>query len=190
MKLIVGLGNPSNLYKDTRHNLGFKVLDKISEKLRSSFKAGKGEYLIGEIRYKKNDILLVKPLTYMNNSGIAVEDVLDRYDILAEDCLVICDDLNFPLGKIKFRRRGGDGGNKGLESIIYHLETIEFPRLRIGIKNEKLGDDYSSFVLSKFERDEEKKINEIIDLSTEASIFWADYGIDEVMNKYNHITIE
>ena len=190
MKLIAGLGNPDLQYKNTRHNVGFRVVDKTREKLRSSFKAGKGEYLIGEASYKETGILLVKPLTYMNNSGIAVKDVIERYNVSVEDVLVICDDLNLQFGRIRFRRKGGDGGNKGLESIIYHLESVDFSRLRVGVRSDNMNDDLSLFVLSKFSRDEKDKVKDIINISAEGAIFWAEAGIDEAMNKYNNILIE
>ncbi|MFC1562625.1 aminoacyl-tRNA hydrolase, partial [candidate division KSB1 bacterium] len=167
MKLIIGLGNPEERYKFTKHNIGFVVLDRISEKLKSSFKVGKGDYLIAEVDCERDKVLLIKPLTYMNNSGVAVKDAVDRYDVLIEDLLVICDDLNLSLGKIRFRRGGGDGGNNGLASIIYHLETIEFSRLRIGIKDGELGDDFSRFVLSKFKKGKENIVKDIIDFAAD-----------------------
>ncbi len=190
MKLIIGLGNPEGRFKNTRHNIGFEVIDKISEKLNSSFNAGKGEYLIGEVSYKGNDILMVKPLTYMNNSGIAAKDVINRYKISADDLLVICDDVNLRFGKIRFRRKGGDSGNKGLESVIYHLESVDFSRLRIGVGKENMDDDLSHFVLSKFSKKEEDELKDIIELSAEGAIFWTEYGINEAMNKFNNYTIE
>jgi len=190
MKLIVGLGNKGRKYKNTRHNIGFEVVDKISEELKVSFKEGKGEYLIAKGYYGENDVLLLKPHTYMNNSGIAVVDAINRYKISYEDLLVLCDDLNVPLGKIRFRRKGQDGGNKGLQSIIYHIESVDFPRLRIGIKNENLTDDYEYFVLSEFAKDEVKKAGQIIDVSAEASLYWVEFGIDKTMNKFNNIVVE
>ena len=190
MKLIIGLGNPGKRYSNTRHNIGFEVTGKIAEKLNLSLKEGKGEYIIGEICYRGNDILLSKPVTYMNNSGIAVRELIDEYDVSTEDLLVICDDLNLPLGRIRFRRRGGNGGNKGLESIIYHIQTIEFSRLRIGIKNESQDNDYVYFVLSKFDNNEVEKVKNIVDVSAEASLFWAGSGIDAAMNRFNSIKIE
>lgn len=190
MKLIVGLGNKGRKYKNTRHNVGFEIVEKISEELKISFKKGKGEYLIAEGYYRENGVLLMKPLTYMNNSGIAVVDAINRYKITYEDLLVLCDDLNLPLGKIRFRRKGYDGGNKGLQSIIYHIESIDFPRLRIGIKNENLTDDYEYFVLSGFTKDEVKKAGEIIDVSAGASLYWVEFGIDKSMNRFNNILIE
>ena len=190
MKLIVGLGNPGRRYINTKHNIGFEVIDKIAEKLNLSLREGKGEYFIGEICYKGDEILLSKPTTFMNNSGIAVKELIERFDVSIENLLVICDDLNLPLGRIRFRRRGRHGGNKGLESIIYHIQAIDFSRLRIGIQNEKLNNDYIDFVLSKFEKDEFERVKNIIDISAEGSLFWAESGIDEAMNKFNSFIIE
>ena len=190
MKLIVGLGNPGRRYKNTRHNVGFEVLDGIAEKLRVLLKEGKGEYFIGEGIYKDNKILLAKPVTYMNNSGIAVRELIERYNVSLEDTLIVCDDLSLPLGRIRFRRSGGHGGNKGLESIIYHIQSIDFPRLRVGIRNDEAGEDYVSFVLSKFNKDELERIKNVINVSAEGSLFWVENGIEEAMNRYNGLLIE
>ena len=190
MKLIVGLGNPGKSYNNTRHNIGFNVIDGLSRRLRISLKESTGDYLLGKGQYKKDGILLVKPLTYMNNSGKAVFDAADRFDISFSDLLVVCDDLNLPLGIIRFRCKGGDGGNNGLESIIYHLQTTGFSRLRIGIGKEPMEDDYVDFVLSKFEDNEEETVRDIIDIAVLGAVFWLERGIDEAMNLYNNRVIE
>ncbi len=190
MKLIVGLGNPGRKYTNTRHNIGFKTVDKIADIIYLSLKKSKEDYLIGQRSYKGNRIILLKPLTYMNDSGIAVNEIINKYNILYEDLLVICDDLNIILGTIRFRNKSTSGGNKGLESIINKINTIDFSRLRIGIKNESKFDDAADFVLSKFDKSDSKRVNEIINVAAEAALYWFESDIDKAMNEYNGIIID
>ncbi len=185
MIAIFGLGNPGSEYEMTRHNVGFMVVDAIAKNLGIDFKPGKGEYVIGFGKYKDKKISLVKPFTYMNNSGIAVKDVVERFKIDFKDTFVICDDLNLPLGMIRIRQKGSDGGHNGLYSIIYHLKTIEFPRLRCGIGNPEKMKNMVDFVLSKFEADEIEKLNNMIDRAVEATLCFISDGILRAMNKFN-----
>lgn len=185
MIAIFGLGNPGREYEMTRHNVGFMVLDAIARKIGIDFKPGAGDYLIGPGRYSGREILLVKPLTYMNNSGIAVKDVVERFKVELRDVFVICDDLNLPLGIIRIRQKGSDGGHNGLYSIIYHLRTIEFPRLRCGIGNPEKMKDMVEFVLSRFEDDEIEILNEMIVRAVDATLCFVSDGILVAMNRFN-----
>ncbi len=188
MITIVGLGNPGNEFEETRHNVGFMVIDALCESLETSLEAGKGDYLIGTSRYKGNDVRIVKPLTYMNNSGLAVADIVDRYHLKLDELLVVCDDLNLPLGRIRLRPQGSDGGHNGLYSIIYQLQTEEFPRLRCGIgKLEPTRNDFNGtqFVLSNFERSEKPMVTRMIRDVHHACLSFVTEGLTSAMDRWN-----
>jgi len=133
MVCIIGLGNPEKRYEGTRHNLGFEVLDCLAERLRTPFKEGKGEYLLASGEVGDVSVGLVKPLTFMNESGVAVADVAERFEVPLDQLIVVCDDFQLPLGHLRVRQKGSDGGHNGLYSIIYHLQSDLFPRIRCGI---------------------------------------------------------
>jgi len=153
----IGLGNIGDKYAGTRHNLGFEVLSLLAQKLNIKPSSGNGDYYIAEKDVGENTIRLIWPTTYMNNSGLAVKQILDKYELTSEEIMILCDDINLPLGKIRIRSNGSDGGHNGLGSIIYHLETNKFPRLRIGVgpmpeKPENI--DQIEFVLGQFSDNE------------------------------------
>jgi peptidyl-tRNA hydrolase, PTH1 family len=169
MKLIVGLGNPGLRYRNTRHNIGFILVDSFN-------KSSKGK--IGK------KVALLKPQFFMNNSGIAVKKAMEKFGGEPADILVICDDINLELGMIRFRAQGSAGGHRGLKSIIERLSTENFNRLRIGIGATKSG-VLKDYVLSRFESSERKKLKEVIDKATEAVGVWIEEGIETAMNSYN-----
>ncbi len=185
MIAIFGLGNPGKEYEMTRHNVGFMVVDALADRLEITFRPGKDDYLIGPGKYKGKEFVLIKPLTYMNNSGIVVKTVVESYRVDVRDVFVICDDLNLPLGTIRIRQKGSDGGHNGLYSIIYHLGTIEFPRLRCGIGNPDKMKGMVDFVLSRFGEDEIGIVNDMIELAVEATLCYISEGILKAMNKFN-----
>ena len=164
MKLIVGLGNPGSKYELTRHNIGFIILDFFAESLNISFKAGKGDWLEAKGRIGDEDVYLLKPLTYMNNSGIAILEFMEKTGADIKDVLVIVDDFQILLGMIRVRKDGSDGGHNGLSSIIYHLNSDEFPRMRIGIgRNEALKkEEFIDFVLGIFDKEEIEIIKKLM----------------------------
>ncbi|MBI5020891.1 MAG: aminoacyl-tRNA hydrolase [Ignavibacteriales bacterium] len=173
MFIIVGLGNYGSEYENTRHNIGFEVIDSIAEYLHLTFKRAKSRYLTTHTSIAGRDIRLVKPLTYMNNSGLAVQEVLHKYEASIEDLLIIVDDFYLPLGRIRFRKRGSDGGHNGLASIIYTLGTEQFSRLRCGIGSEsmpKQNEPKSDFVLSTFSDFEKDKTKQMILAARDAVI--------------------
>ncbi len=182
MILIVGIGNPGEEYKFTRHNLGFFVLDKFSEKLSEKFKYSKN--LNSEI-IKKEKLILIKPQTFVNLSGIAVSRAISKYLIQYKDILVICDDFSLPLGKLKLKLKGSSAGHKGLESIIQYLGTEEFPRLRLGIGPVPSGMDPKDFVLSKFDPSEEKTVEEMIRKAIQSIEKIVEIGIEKAMGIIN-----
>ena len=181
MTVLVGLGNPGRNYSDTKHNFGFWVLDKFAEKRSLKFQAGKGDYLL----VKSNDIALVKPTTYMNNSGMAVADYCRYFQNTAEELLVVYDDIDLPLGTLRFKPNGGSGGHKGLESIIYQLESEDFNRLRVGISTENEMGPSERYVLSPFPKDWKEKINKIIEKACDGIDYFLTHDIKETMNQFN-----
>lgn len=169
MKLIVGMGNPGLKYRKTRHNVGFLAVDGFSEKSKNR---------------PNKEIVLLKPRLFMNNSGATVAKAIRKFKVDVRDVLVVCDDTNLALGVIRFRSSGGDGGHKGLRSIIDELGAGDFNRLRIGIGVDK-GAVLKDYVLSKFTSAERKVLQEVLDRSAEAIGVWVEDGIESAMNKYN-----
>ena len=184
MTVLVGLGNPGRNYSDTKHNFGFWVLDNFAEKRSLKFQAGKGDYLL----VKSNDIALVKPTTYMNNSGMAVADYCRYFQNTPEELLVVYDDIDLPLGTLRFKPNGGSGGHKGMESIIYQLESEDFNRLRIGISAENEMGPSERYVLSPFPKDWKEKINEMIEKACDGIDYFLTHNMKETMNKFNENT--
>ena len=184
MTVLVGLGNPGRNYSETKHNFGFWVLDKFAEKRSLKFQAGKGDYLL----VKSNDIALIKPTTYMNNSGMAVADYCRYFQNTPEELLVVYDDIDLPLGTLRFKPSGGSGGHKGMESIIYQLESEDFNRLRIGISAENEMGPSERYVLSPFPKDWKEKINEMIEKACDGIDYFLTHDMKETMNKFNENT--
>jgi len=185
VRLVVGLGNPGRSYQKTRHNLGYRVVDLLSEKHKTKFKGGKGEYLYCRVVVEGRKVYLLKPLTFMNASGQAVFDSLRFFNLTPPELFVICDDVNLPLGSLRIREKGSDGGHKGLRSIIYQLGTEEFPRLRIGIGLAAEGIDLEDFVLQRFEKEEGKNVEELIQRGSQAVESSIILGVRESMNRFN-----
>jgi PTH1 family peptidyl-tRNA hydrolase len=185
MKLIVGLGNPGRKYQGTRHNVGYLILAELARRFGSSSpkKKFRGEVLEGEIGGEK--ILLLSPTTYMNRSGESVAEAKNFYHVPLADLLLLCDDLNLPLGKLRIRARGSSGGQKGLEDIIRCLGTEEFPRLRMGIGSPPPDQDWTVFVLSKFTAEEQCRVGRAAARAAEAVETWVRQGIDACMNQFN-----
>ncbi|MCK4403775.1 MAG: aminoacyl-tRNA hydrolase [candidate division Zixibacteria bacterium] len=186
LSLIVGLGNPKERYKSTRHNLGYRVVDYLATQNNKNFKPGKGDYLFCEVEEEKEKkFLLIKPLTFMNASGEVVVDALDHFSLGRENLLVLCDDINLPLGKIRIREKGTDGGHKGLKSIIYHLNSIDFARLRMGIGEAPQGMDLEEFVLKEFDQEEKETVERMIEkacAAVENTLIW---GLEDSMSRFN-----
>lgn len=193
MKLIVGLGNPGTKYELTRHNAGFIIIDYIAEHLKSSFKAGKGEFYYAQTKYKGDDIFLLKPSTYMNNSGIAVAEFLELHpEIKPEDLLVIYDDFQLKLGTVRIRQSGSDGGHNGVASIIYHLTTADFPKMRVGIGRGDVmkKDEFVDFVLSNFDETELENIKKMLPVYRDCVFAYIKQPLKFVMNMYNKNFLE
>lgn len=183
-KLVVGLGNPGTKYDATRHNIGFAVVDRLAASGRDARFTSKFDGLLAEIEFDFHRALLLKPQTFMNLSGRSVRQIVDFYKLAPEDLLVICDDLSLPLGKLRLRPGGSDGGQKGLRDIALRLGTDQFPRLRIGIGDRGLV-DAADFVLSRFRHSELPAIEDALILATQAVAVWATQGLANAMNRFN-----
>ncbi len=167
MRSIVGLGNPGKRYDFTRHNVGFQILNQFAKKNKIKFIASKRDYFYSEGLLRSSDFFLIKPITYMNLSGVAVLDFVSEYSIDLEDLLIVYDDVNLPPGRIRLRKSGSDGGHNGISSIIYHLQNDAFPRLRFGIGSDFEKGDMAEFVLAKFSDNEMKQVEESIDFAVD-----------------------
>ena len=186
MKLIVGLGNPGEEYKLTRHNIGFLVLEKFAKTNNIRFKFSKRfNALIGEGAIGREKALVAMPQTYMNLSGHSVRPVLNWLKLKAEDMFVVMDDIALPFGSIRIKPKGSSGGHNGLNSIIESISTQEFPRMRLGILGRKNIKDLSSYVLGRFTKSEQKNLQEILDTVSQACECWMTEGVNTAMNKFN-----
>ena len=184
--IVVGLGNPDSKYQNTRHNAGFLAIDRIAEKTSISVDRMKYKSLIGigEIEGKK--VLLMKPQTYMNNSGEAVQEAMNFYKIPIEKVLVIFDDISLDVGKMRIRRKGSDGGHNGIKSIIQLCGSENFPRVKVGVgKKPHPAYDLADWVLSRFTEKEREDLSPVFDNSYEAAKLFLENQIDKAMNKFN-----
>lgn len=182
MKMIVGLGNPGDEYKNTRHNIGFMAIDNYVEK--NNLKLSKKFNGLYCKVLNSESFILLKPLSFMNLSGTVVRKFADYYKIKPEDILIIQDDLDLPLGKIKLKYKGSSGGHNGIKNIIENLNTEEFPRLKIGVSNNK-NISTKDYVLGKFSKNEEQIINSDIVLSEKIINDFLRVDFEKVMSKYN-----
>jgi PTH1 family peptidyl-tRNA hydrolase len=186
VKVVVGLGNPGNEYAHTRHNLGFRVADLLAERLKGTWSES-AWYFFCRIVKGSEALLLVKPTTFMNRSGVAVADILDRFEAGVEDVLAVVDDVHLDLGRIRLRRGGSDGGHNGLGSIIECVGSTAFPRLRLGVGAPPEGTDRIAHVLSPFEADERDTVEAAIREAASGVRCWMESGMDIAMNRYNSL---
>ncbi len=185
MKLIVGLGNPGRLYRYTRHNVGFLVLEELAKARKIKIRQKRYGSLLGRGAISGEEAILLMPVTYMNLSGKAVLEALKEEKADIGGLLVICDDINLRLGTMRMRTKGSSGGHKGLNSIIQSLGTGDFARLRIGIATEPIKGDITEYVLSQFKNKDRKKIKDIVSLAKDAVAVWIGDGAEAAMHKYN-----
>jgi peptidyl-tRNA hydrolase, PTH1 family len=187
VKLIVGLGNPGREYRDTRHNVGFLVVDELARRHGIDWTAGPSqiaETLIGK-RFGAEPMMLAKPLTYMNNSGDSVAGLVRYFNVADDELLVVVDEAALPFGKLRARARGSAGGHNGLKSIIERLGTTEFSRLRLGVGRGDGRRDLADHVLARFERSEQPELEALIARAADAAEMFAAEGISKVMNVFN-----
>ena len=183
--LIIGLGNPGREYKDTRHNIGFMLIDSLAEKLNARGMKVQSKAIVISALYEERKIILAKPQTYMNLSGQSVQGLLHFYKIPFENLLVAHDDLDIPFGTIRIRPTGGPGGQRGMADTIEQLGTKDFPRLRLGIGRPPGRMQAKDYVLQNFSKDDSKFLPEILSRAADAALEFVMNGLNMAMNKYN-----
>ena len=190
IKLVAGLGNPGAKYRGTRHNVGFDVVDVLARRHRLEFEAAPADAVFA--RWRRSGVgepgdvvLLTKPLTFMNLSGDAVAALARYYKVETPDLLIVCDDVNLPLGRLRVRGTGTEGGHNGLRSVAAMLGTIDYPRLRIGVGRGDLRRDMADHVLARFEPEEESGIEAAVARAADAVETWIDDGLAKTMNVFN-----
>ncbi len=185
IEAVVGLGNIGRKYSDTRHNLGFELLNTIANEWNIRPRPGQGEYYSAEHNYAGRMISLLWPTTYMNNSGMAVSQFLEKTGLEPEQLLIVYDDIALPLGKLRIRLRGSAGGHNGIASLIEHLGIDSIPRLRLGIGPLPENADQVSFVLGRFSAEEREIADKMIGQAADAVLYSLKHSLVEAMNKYN-----
>jgi len=184
VKLIVGLGNPGAQYRGTRHNIGFAVIDEIARRAAVGFESAPAEAVIAKWRRPEGGALLAKPLTFMNLSGQAVGELARYFKVDVPDVLIVVDEVQLPLGRLRARARGSAGGHNGLKSVIAHLGD-DFSRLRIGVGRGEQQRDLADHVLSRFEKEEAPEVERMTTRAADAAEMFITSGIEAVMNAFN-----
>lgn len=184
--LVVGLGNPEKRYTLTRHNSGFLCVDELAEKHGFKINKLKFKSVIADTSIGSHRVIVMKPQTYMNNSGEAVAEAARFYKIPPEKIIIIFDDISLDVGRLRIKRKGSDGGHNGIKSITAHLSSTDFPRIKIGVGHKPAEfDDLADWVLSEFRKDEAQPLKEAIDNACKALEIMLDGDIDEAMNRFN-----
>ena len=184
-KLIVGLGNPGRKYRDTKHNVGFAVIDELLDRLNVKRLESKCSSLVSIQKIGKKPVVLAKPMTFMNESGKVIKELVDYFKLPLDSVCIVYDDLNLELGVLRLRRSGSAGGHKGMMSIIEHLDSQNFPRLRIGIGRPTDSIDWMDYVLSEFSQSDRKMIDRSIERAADAIETFTIEGIQSALNQYN-----
>ena len=185
MYLIAGLGNPGPEYKETRHNIGYQVIAILSRQIGVPLEDKRFHSNSVQVSIDNKDVILLCPATFMNLSGISIRNCADFYGLDTEDILIIHDDLDLPLGRVKAAKNGGAGGHRGILSIIEHLGNVDFSRIKIGIGRPRMGEPIEEYVLSSFYEDEKDTMQKVIHLAVNACRLFIDEGIESTMNKVN-----
>ncbi|SHI07298.1 aminoacyl-tRNA hydrolase [Sporanaerobacter acetigenes] len=185
MYAVVGLGNPGKEYENTRHNIGFDTVELLAQRNNININKIKFKAVYGEGQIGNQKIILIKPQTYMNNSGMSVLELYKFYKIPIEKIIVVVDDIDIQFGTIRIKRKGSAGTHNGMKSIIYHLQNDDFPRVKVGIGSPKPGQDLAQFVLSRFSKEERQTIDHTIELACEAIETTINKDLNNAMNIYN-----
>lgn len=185
MYIIVGLGNPGDKYQATRHNIGWDAITDISDRYRIRMDSKRHKAICGTGYIEGVKVLLAQPITYMNLSGESVRELMDYYKVSPEEIIVIYDDISLEVGQLRIRKKGSAGGHNGIKSIIQHLGTNEFPRIKIGVGDKPKEWDLADYVLSRFQGEEQTVIRGALKDTSNACMTMVTHGIDEAMNIYN-----
>lgn len=185
MKIIVGLGNPGDRYRNTRHNVGFRCIDLLARRWEVNLKERRAKAVLGRGRFGEREVVLAKPRTFMNNSGEAVSYLIARFGVKPKDIVVIYDEMDLPVGKIRIRPGGSPAGHNGIRSIIGELRTQEFPRVRVGIGQPGMQGGQVSHVLNRFSEEEETEISRVVNAVAEAVDCLLEENITVAMNRFN-----
>jgi PTH1 family peptidyl-tRNA hydrolase len=184
VKILVGLGNPGIFYRMTRHNIGFQVIDRLAETNQISIRTKRFKSLYGTGAVDAQEVVLAKPMTYMNRSGEAVKKMADFFHLRIEDLLVVHDDLDLPFGRLRFKRRGGDGGHQGIRSIIEWMDGNNFLRLKVGIGRPPQGMDPAKYVLERFNKSERSLLDQFLFQGAESLKVMLLEGVEKAMNQF------
>jgi PTH1 family peptidyl-tRNA hydrolase len=184
VKILVGLGNPGIFYRMTRHNIGFQVIDRLAEINQISIRTKRFKSHYGKGAVETEEVVLVKPMTYMNRSGEAVKKIVDFFHLKIEDLIVVHDDLDLPFGRLRFKRRGGDGGHQGIRSIIEWMGNHNFLRLKVGIGRPPEGMDPAKYVLKRFDKIERPLLDQLLFQGAESLKVMLLEGIEKAMNQF------
>jgi PTH1 family peptidyl-tRNA hydrolase len=185
MYIIVGLGNPTEKYQATRHNVGWDAITRLSDDYKIPLDFKKHKAICGKGYIEGEKVILAQPMTYMNLSGESVRELVDFYKVSPEEVIVIYDDISLEVGQLRIRKKGSAGGHNGMKSIISHLGTDEFPRIKVGVGDKPKGWDLADYVLSRFQGDEQASIRDALKDSSEACKMIITSGMDAAMNLYN-----
>ena len=185
MKIIVGLGNPGSKYAGSRHNMGFSVVTELADRHNISLNTRFRKGLCGSGAIGGQKVLLVQPQTYMNNSGECVRPMADYYHVPLEDILIVYDDIALDVGQIRVRAKGSAGGHNGMKSLIQHLGSGDFPRVRVGVGEKPPRMDLADYVLGHFPKEELPVIREAVQTAADAAELWLSDGVDAAMNRFN-----
>ena len=185
MKLVAGLGNPGRDYAGTRHNIGFGVIARISDKYNIPVTGKEHKAICGKGMIGGEKVILAQPQTFMNLSGECVRSLVDYYKLESEDIIIAYDDIDLEVGQLRIRSKGSAGGHNGIKNIISHLGTNEFPRVKVGVGGKPEGGDLVRHVLGRFSREDEKVIGEVLDVAVEAVETILSDGVEAAMNRYN-----
>ena len=188
MLIIAGLGNPGKEYENTRHNAGFMVMDALAEKIGADISEKKHKALCGKGVIGGEKVILMKPQTYMNSSGESIRAAADYYKVDPEDILIVYDDISLAPGQLRIRAKGSAGGHNGIKSIIAHLGTQEFPRVKVGVGEKPKGYDLADYVLSRFPKDERVLMEEAFERAGEAAVCMMNDTMEHAMNQFNKKT--
>lgn len=187
MFIIAGLGNPGSAYEYTKHNMGFLAIDNLAKRLNINVNRIKFKGLVGEGRIGNEKVVLLKPQTYMNNSGESIREICNFYKVSPENLIVFVDDIDIGFANLKIKKKGSAGTHNGLKSIISQLQSDDFPRIKIGVGKQHQGEDLADFVLSGFSKSEGAQIEKTIDYAVDSAIEIVEHGVESAMNKYNNI---